>query len=74
MMIGGLLADGQVAILKVYSCLGHKINEFIFMLRWMFCKLSIVKPMLSNHLDHEKFIICEGYKKSTGDKIVKVFL
>ena len=44
------------------------------MLRWMFYKLSIIKPMLSNHMDHEKFLICEGYRKSSGDKIHRILV
>ena len=57
-MITNVLADGQPAILKMYSSIYQKSNEYIFLLRWMFNKITIVKPMLSNHLDHEKFIIC----------------
>lgn len=52
LMITCLLADGQLAILKTYSSFYQKTNEYIYLLRWMFNKITIIKPMLSNHLDH----------------------
>ena len=57
-MISGTLADGQNAIIKIYSNIRHKTNEFIFMLRTMFYRLTVVKPLLSSLFSHEKFIIC----------------
>lgn len=35
----------------------------------MFYKIVFVKPALSSLFCNEKFIICEGFKKSAGLKI-----
>lgn len=68
-MISGTLAEGQNAIIKIYSNIKHKTNEYLFLLRTMFYKIVLVKPCLSSLFSNEKFIICEGFKKAAGVKI-----
>jgi hypothetical protein len=69
LLLSGTLADGQCAILRIYSNIRHKTNEFLFLLRTMFYKITVLKPLTSNLFLHEKFLICEGFKKPAGTKI-----
>lgn len=68
-MITGTLAEGQFAIIKIYSNVRFKTNELIFLLRCMFNKITIVKPSLSNLFSNEKYLICQKYRKNIGTRI-----
>lgn len=69
LLLSGTLADGQCAILRIYSNIKHKTNEFLFLLRTMFTRIIILKPLTSSLLLHEKYLVCEGFKKAAGLKI-----
>ena len=49
LMITGLLAEGQTAVIKLNGCFRQKTSEFIFLLKLSFNgKFTIVKPYGAN--------------------------
>lgn len=65
----GILGGGQTAVIKLCGVVKQKTFELIYILKLIFNKVSIVKPLGSNPFLPNAYITCEHYYKEHGDII-----
>ena len=52
---------GGISIIKIHALFYKPIIDIIYLLTFLFEKVFIIKPTISNVSSYEKFIICKGY-------------
>lgn len=52
---------GGMSIIKIHSLFYKPIIDIVYLLTFLFEKVFIIKPSISNVSTYEKFIICKGY-------------
>jgi len=62
-----LLKNNGVFILKIYEMCSKSMIDFIFLVNMLYKFVNIYKPKTSREMNNEKYIICKGLKKNTGD-------
>jgi len=56
---------GGISIIKIHNLFYKPIIDIVYLLTFLFEKVYIIKPTISNVSSYEKFIICKGFIPST---------
>jgi hypothetical protein len=56
---------GGISIIKIHNLFYKPIIDIVYLLTFLFEKVFIIKPTISNVSSYEKFIICKGFVPSS---------
>ena len=65
-----LLKNDGIFILKLFDCYTRATLDMIWILCCVFSEVQIIKPYTSRYANSERYIICKGYRYTSGKRIL----